>query len=64
MYTPIYPPIYIPIHIPIHIPVDIYISIPLWKIEHGRKIEMNFEEKEKKFHPEEVYKGQPNPTKI
>jgi len=25
---------------------------------------MNFEEKEKKFDPEEVYKGQPNPTKI
>jgi len=25
---------------------------------------MNFEEKEKKFDPEEIYKGQPNPTKI
>jgi len=25
---------------------------------------MKFEEKEKSFDPEEVYKGQPNPTKI
>jgi phosphoribosyl-AMP cyclohydrolase len=25
---------------------------------------MKFLEKEKKFDPEEVYKGQPNPTKI
>jgi len=25
---------------------------------------MNFDEKEKKFDPEKVYKGQPNPTKI
>jgi len=25
---------------------------------------MNFEEKEKKFDPEEIYKGQQNPTKI
>jgi len=25
---------------------------------------MKFEEKEKKFDPEEVYKGKPNPTKI
>jgi phosphoribosyl-AMP cyclohydrolase len=25
---------------------------------------MEFLEKEKKFDPEEVYKGQPNPTKI
>jgi len=25
---------------------------------------MNFEEKDKKFDPEKVYKGQPNPTKI
>jgi len=25
---------------------------------------MNFEEKEKKFDPEKIYKGQPNPTKI
>ena len=41
-----------------------YRSIPLGKIENGRKVEMNFEEKEKKFDPEKVYKGQPNPTKI
>ena len=27
-------------------------------------IELEFEEKEKKFDPEEVYKGQPNPTKL
>ena len=32
--------------------------------ENDRKIEMKFEEKEKKFDPEKVYKGQPNPTKI
>ena len=41
-----------------------YRSIPLGKIDDGRKIEMKFLEKEKKFDPEEVYKGQPNPTKI
>ena len=27
-------------------------------------IQIKFEEKEKKFDPEEVYKGQANPTKI
>ena len=41
-----------------------YRSIPLGKIENGRKVEMKFEEKEKKFDPEKIYKGQPNPTKI
>jgi len=41
-----------------------YRSIPLGKIDDGKKIEMKFEEKEKKFDPEKVYKGQPNPTKI
>ena len=41
-----------------------YRSIPLGKISNARQIEMKFEEKEKKFNPEEVYKGQPNPTKI
>ena len=41
-----------------------YRSIPLGKIENGTKVEMNFEEKEKKFDPEKVYKGQPNQTKI
>jgi phosphoribosyl-AMP cyclohydrolase len=41
-----------------------YRSIPLGKIDNARSIEMKFEEKEKKFDPEKVYKGQPNPTKI
>ena len=41
-----------------------YRSIPLGSIDNGRKIEMKFLEKEKKFDPEKVYKGQPNPTKI
>ena len=41
-----------------------YRSIPLGKIDDGKKIEMKFEEKEKKFDPEKVYKGQPSPTKI
>ena len=40
-----------------------YRSIPLGKIDNARKIEMKFEEK-KRFDPEEVYKDQPNPTKI
>ena len=37
---------------------------PSGKIDNGREMEMKFLEKEKKFDPEEVYKGQPNPTKI
>ena len=37
-----------------------YRSIPLGKIDNARNIKMNFEEKEKKFDPEKVYKGQPN----
>ena len=41
-----------------------YRSIPMGPIDNGREIEMEFLEKEKKFDPEEVYKGQPNPTKI
>ena len=41
-----------------------YRSIPLGKIDNARNVKMNFEEKEKKFEPEKVYKGQPNPTKI
>ena len=41
-----------------------YRSIPLGKIENGRNVEMKFEEKEKKFDPEKIYKDQPNPTKI
>ena len=41
-----------------------YRSLPLGKIDNARQIEMKFEEKEKKFDPKKVYKGQPNPTKI
>ena len=41
-----------------------YRSIPLGEIKNGREVKMKFEEKEKKFDPEKVYKGQPNPTKI
>ena len=41
-----------------------YRSIPLGKINETEKVEMKIEEKEKKFDPEEVYKGQPNPTKL
>ena len=41
-----------------------YRSIPLGKIDNARQIEMHFEENEKKFDPEKVYKDQPNPTKI
>ena len=41
-----------------------YRSVPLGKIDNARQIEMKFTEKEKKFDPKKVYKGQPNPTKI
>ena len=41
-----------------------YRSIPLGKIDKVEKVEMKFEEKEKKFDPKKVYKGQPNPTKL
>ena len=41
-----------------------YRSIPLGKIDDAKKIEMKFEEKEKKFDPKKVYKDEPNPTKI
>ena len=41
-----------------------YRSIPLGKINNTQKVEMNFEEKEKKFDPKKVYKGQANPTKL
>ncbi len=41
-----------------------YRSIPLGKIYQSETVEMKFEEKEKKFDPEKVYKGQPNPTKL
>ena len=41
-----------------------YRSVPLGKIDNARQIKMKFEEKEKKFDPDKVYKDQPNPTKI
>jgi len=40
-----------------------YRSIPLG-IDNAREIKMKFEEKEKKFDPDKVYKGQPSPTKV
>ena len=41
-----------------------YRSIPLGPFKNAEEIELDFKEKKKKFDPEEVYKGQPNPTKI
>ena len=41
-----------------------YRSIPLGPINDGKKIEMKFLEKEKKFDPGKIYKDEPNPTKI
>ena len=41
-----------------------YRSIQLGKINNSEKRKLEFEEKEKKFDPEKVYKGQPNPTKL
>jgi len=41
-----------------------YRSIPLGQIKNAEEIELDFKEKKKKFDPEEVYKGQPNPTKL
>ena len=41
-----------------------YRSIPLGPIENRKKIEIEFLEKEKKFVYEQVYKLQPNQTKI
>ena len=41
-----------------------YRSIPLGKIENTEKIEMKFKDNKKKFDPNVVYKGKPNPTKI
>ena len=40
-----------------------YRSIPLGPIDNCRNVKMKFTEK-KKFDPEKVYKGQPNPTKV
>ena len=41
-----------------------YRSIPLGEIKNSEAIELEFKEKQKKFDPEKVYKGAPNPTKI
>ena len=41
-----------------------YRSIPLGKINNSEEVKLEFREKEKKFDPEKVYKGQPNPTKL
>ena len=41
-----------------------YRSIPLGKINNSEAVKLEFREKEKKFDPEKVYKGQPNPTKL
>ena len=41
-----------------------YRSVPLGKIENTEKIEMRFEEKNKVFDPEKIYKNEPNPTKL
>ena len=41
-----------------------YRSIPLGPIDNAEEIELEFKEKEKKFDPKKVYKGQPNPTKV
>ena len=41
-----------------------YRSVTLGKIKDSKEIKLEFKEKEKKFDPEKIYKGQPNPTKI
>ena len=41
-----------------------YRSISLGKIDNTEKIKLEFKEKEKKFDPNKIYKGQPNPTKL
>ena len=41
-----------------------YRSIPLGKINNAEEVKLEFREKEKKFDPEKVYRGQPNPTKL
>ncbi len=41
-----------------------YRAIPLGKIQDTKKLEMEFKDKKKKFDPNIVYKGKPNPTKI
>ena len=41
-----------------------YRSIPLGNIKNTERLEMDFKEKEKIFDPKEVYKDEPNPTKL
>ena len=41
-----------------------YRAVPLGKIQDSKKIEMEYKDKKKKFDPNIVYKGKPNPTKI
>ena len=41
-----------------------YRAVPLGKIRDSEKVEMKFKDKKKKFDPDVVYKGKPNPTKI
>ena len=41
-----------------------YRSIPLGPIKDAQEVKLEFKEKKKKFDPEEVYKGQTNPTKL
>ena len=41
-----------------------YRSIPLGKIKNEENLEMEFKESKKTFDPEQVYKNEPNPTKL
>ena len=41
-----------------------YRSIPVGEISNPEEIKLEFKEKKKKFDPDKVYKGQPNPTKL
>jgi len=41
-----------------------YRSIPLGAVKDTTQIKIKFKEKEKKFDPKKIYKGQPNPTKL
>ena len=41
-----------------------YRSIPLGNIKNTEELEMDFKEKDKIFDPKEIYKDEPNPTKL
>ena len=41
-----------------------YRAVPLGNIQDTQNVEMEFKDKKKKFDPNIVYKGKPNPTKI